>query len=84
MKTVQVKLQHQTHGWKNIIHYLELRCEQTFTEARASLRTLGYDALSFSMSLTNATRKASDYSLFMESWDDSFPGKVTNRAGGKS
>lgn len=73
------KLQQQTHGWKNIIHYRALRFEQTFSETRTSLRAIGYDVHSLSMSLMSATRKASDYSFFMESWDDSFLGKVSSK-----
>ena len=73
------KLQQQTHGWKNIIHYRALRFEQTFSETRASLRAIGYDVHGLSMSLMSATRKASDYSFFMESWDDSFLGKVSSK-----
>lgn len=73
------KLQQQTHGWKNIIHYRALRFEQTFSETRASLRSIGYDVHGLSMSLMSATRKASDYSFFMESGDDSFLGKVSSK-----
>ncbi|OPG71461.1 hypothetical protein B1219_14715 [Pseudomonas ogarae] len=73
------KLQQQTHGWKNIVHYRELRFEQTFTEARASLRKVDRDAVSLSIDLTKATLKASDYSFFMDGWDDSFLSKVSSK-----
>ncbi len=76
------KLQQQTHGWKNIVHYRELRFEQTFTEARASLRKVGYDAVKLSIDLTNATLKATDYSFFMEAWDDSFLSKLSSKVEG--
>ena len=76
------KLQQQTNGWKNIVRYRELRFEQTFTEARARLRTVGHEASSLSFDLTRATLKASDYSFFMEAWDDSFLSKVSSKMEG--
>ncbi|MGS0738879.1 hypothetical protein ACVBEG_20640 [Pseudomonas sp. GG8] len=76
------KLQQQTNGWKNIVRYRELRFEQTFTEARARLRTVGHEASSLSYDLTKATLKASDYSFFMEAWDDSFLSKVSSKVEG--
>ncbi|MGI2219489.1 hypothetical protein ACRN94_21305 [Shewanella baltica] len=76
------KLQQQTHSWKNVLHYRELRFEQVFSETRTQLSRISFDAVHLSLDLTMSTTKASDYSYFMESWDDSLLGKVSSKVGG--
>ncbi|MDF5979422.1 hypothetical protein P4114_21135 [Pseudomonas aeruginosa] len=43
---------------------------------------ISFEAVHLSLDLTKATMKASDYSYFMEAWDDSFLSKVSSKVGG--
>ncbi|MFV7439209.1 hypothetical protein [Pseudomonas vlassakiae] len=76
------KLQAQTHGWKNIVRYRELRFDTAFSEMKKQLNSISYDAVHLSLELSKATRKASEYSYFMDGWDDSFLSKVSTKVGG--
>ncbi|EMO4462909.1 TPA: hypothetical protein ACG5BG_005947 [Pseudomonas aeruginosa] len=76
------KLQQQTHGWKNIVRYRELRFEKAFSDMSTQLGKISFEAVHLSLDLTKATMKASDYSYFMEAWDDSFLSKVSSKVGG--
>lgn len=76
------KLQQQTHGWKNIVRYRELRFEKAFADTSTQLGKISFEAAHLSLDLTKSTMKASDYSYFMESWDDSFLSKVSSKVGG--
>lgn len=76
------KLQQQTHGWKNIVRYRELRFEKAFADTSTQLHKISFEAVGLSLDLTKATMKASDYSYFMEAWDDSFLSKVSSKVGG--
>lgn len=76
------KLQQQTHGWKNIVRYRELRFEKAFADMSTQLGKISFEAMHLSLNLTKATMKASDYSYFMEAWDDSFLSKVSSKVGG--
>ena len=64
------KLQQQTHGWKNIIRYRELRFERAFSETNIQLQNIRLSAATLSQDLTDLYFKASDYSDFMGAWDD--------------
>ena len=46
------------------------------------LGKISFEAVHLSLDLTKATMKASDYSYFMEAWDDSFLSKVSSKVGG--
>lgn len=77
------KLQQHTHGWKNIVHYRELRFVKAFSEISTQLDKISVDAVRFSLELTTVAMKSSDYSFFMETWgDDSFLSKVSSKVGG--
>ncbi len=64
------KLQQQTHGWKNIIRYRELRFERAFSETNIQLQNIRLSAATLSQDLTDLYFKASDYSDFMGALDD--------------
>ncbi|MGN4979497.1 hypothetical protein [Aeromonas sp. 95A] len=77
------KLQQHTHGWKNIVHYRELRFVKTFSEISTQLDKISVDSVRLSLELTTVAMKSSDYSFFMETWgDDSFLSKVSSKVGG--
>ncbi|MFB2855095.1 hypothetical protein [Aeromonas allosaccharophila] len=77
------KLRQHTHGWKNIVHYRELRFVKAFSETSTQLDKISFDAAHLSLELTTVTMKSSDYSFFMEAWDDdSFLSKVSSKVGG--
>lgn len=76
------KLHQQTHGWKNIVRYRELRFEKAFADMSTQLGKISFEAMHLSRDLTKATMKASEYSYFMEAWDDSFLSKVGGKVGG--
>lgn len=76
------KLHHQTRGWQNIVRYRSLRFEKAFAEIKSQLGKISLDAVCLSLDLTKATRNASNYSFFMEAWDDSLLSKVSTKVGG--
>ena len=76
------KLHHQTHGWQNIVRYRSLRFERAFVDTKGQLEKLSLEAVRLALDLTNATMNASNYSFFMEAWDDSLLSKVSAKVGG--
>ncbi|MEX7116468.1 hypothetical protein AB2C39_34985, partial [Pseudomonas aeruginosa] len=60
----------------------ELRFEKAFADMSTQLGKISFEAVHLSLDLTKATMKASDYSYFMEAWDDSFLSKVSSKVGG--
>nr|WP_312986541.1 hypothetical protein [Comamonas koreensis] len=76
------KLQQHTHGWKNIVHYRELRFKRAFADMSTKLDKISLETTRLSLALSNVTIKASDYSYFIAAWDDSFLSKVSSKVGG--
>jgi hypothetical protein len=78
------KLAPQTRGWKNIIRYRELQFEQSYAAMGKKLHRASLDASVLGFDLIKVSSKASEYSFFMGSFDDSFLSKVGSAVGGSA
>lgn len=75
------KLSPQTSGWKNIVCYRELRFDQSYAKPKAMLQSISITASTLDFELIKVSTKASEYSYFFDSGDDSFLGKVGSAVG---
>ncbi|MFJ2478807.1 hypothetical protein ACIOWE_00850 [Pseudomonas sp. NPDC087598] len=69
-----------TQGWKNMVRYRALSFEQSWIATEKQLYAASMDAMNMTMDLMTATSKSSDWSSFMESFDDGFLGKMATAA----
>lgn len=78
------KLARLTQGWQNIVRYRTLRFDQTYYEAEKQLNFVSLQATMLLLKQGSITTKASEYSYFMGSIDDSFLGKLGSAVGGSA
>ncbi|PLC06033.1 hypothetical protein CY658_03010 [Variovorax sp. RO1] len=80
-----VQLMARTRGWKNIVGYRELRFERSYAETERELNSVRRAANSLYMDLLKVGTQASNYSVFIGSFDgDSFLGKLGSAVGGSA
>ncbi|WP_313571431.1 hypothetical protein [Pantoea piersonii] len=71
----------KTWGWKNIIHYREIRFDACFADVEKQLRTTSFTASNLWSALMDASRKASEYGFFFTGFDDGLLSKATTKVG---
>ncbi|EKO3921866.1 hypothetical protein MRM63_09935 [bacterium 19MO03SA05] len=71
------KIQQQSHGWKNIVRYRELRFEQSFFELKNRLDNVRFDSDEIEDQLSDLEIKAMDYDSYNPNdWDFSLIDKA--------
>lgn len=68
-------------GWKNIIHYREIRFDACFVDVDKQLTTASLAASELSWKLMDASDKASEYGFFFTGFDDGLFSKATSKVG---